>query len=100
MGAQPLVLSGLGLFPAELYPLWVPGTVPFTCLHSSLSGFPSGWVIKHLPANAGDVGSIPGSERCPGEGNGHPLQYSSWEIPWTEKPGGLQSRGSQESDTT
>ena len=29
-----------------------------------------------MPANAGDVGSIPGSERSPGEGNGNPLLYS------------------------
>ena len=28
-----------------------------------------------------------------GEGNGNPLQYSCLEIPWTEKPGGLQSVG-------
>ena len=30
-----------------------------------------------------------------GEGNGNPLQYSSWRIPWTEEPCGLQSMGSQ-----
>ena len=29
-----------------------------------------------------------------GEGNGTPLQYSSWKIPWTEEPGRLQSVGS------
>ena len=28
------------------------------------------------------------------EGNGNPLQYSAWEIPWTEEPGRLQSMGS------
>ena len=37
--------------------------------------------------------------RSPGEGNGNPLQHS-WRIPWTEESGGLQSMGSQESDTT
>ena len=31
--------------------------------------------VKTPPANAGDVGSIPGSGRSPGEGNGNPLQY-------------------------
>ena len=31
---------------------------------------------KESPAIAGDVGSIPGSRRCPGEGDGNPLQYS------------------------
>ena len=30
-----------------------------------------------------------------GEGNGNPLQYSCWRIPWTEEPGGLQSTGLQ-----
>ena len=41
--------------------------------------FPDGAVVKNLPANAGDTrdaGSIPGSGRCPGGGNGNPLQYS------------------------
>ena len=33
-------------------------------------------MVKKPPANAGDAGSIPGSERSPGEGNGNPLQYS------------------------
>ena len=43
----------------------------------------------------GDRGSIPGSGKSPGEGNGNPLQYSCLEIPWTEKPGRLQSMRSQ-----
>ena len=33
-------------------------------------------MIKNQPANAGDMGSILGSGRSPGEGNGNPLQYS------------------------
>ena len=44
-------------------------------------GFPGGSVVKNLPANAEDVGSIPGSRRSPGEGNGNPLQYSCLENP-------------------
>ena len=43
--------------------------------------FPSGSVLKNLLTKAGDVGSIPGSGRSPGEGNGNPLQYSCWENP-------------------
>ena len=39
-------------------------------------GFPHGTVVKNLPANAGDVGSIPGSGRSIGGGNENPLQYS------------------------
>ena len=38
--------------------------------------FPGGSVVKNLPAKARDMGSIPGSGRSPGEGNGNPLQYS------------------------
>ena len=33
-------------------------------------------MIENLPANAGDMGSIPELERSPGAGNGNPLQYS------------------------
>ena len=39
-------------------------------------GFPSDSVVKNLIASAGNVSSIPGSERFPGEGNGNPLQCS------------------------
>ena len=41
-----------------------------------MQGFPGGSVVKNLPANKGDVGSIPGSGISPGEGNGNPCQYS------------------------
>ena len=37
--------------------------------------------VKNLLTNAGDLGSIPGSGRSPGEGNGNPLQYSCLENP-------------------
>ena len=36
-------------------------------------------VLKNVPANAGDVGSIPGSGRSPRGGHGNPLQYSCLE---------------------
>ena len=57
--------------------------------------FPSGTDGKESACSAGDPGSIPGSGRSPGGGNGSPLQYSCWRIPWTEEPGGLQSMGSK-----
>ena len=38
--------------------------------------FPGGSVVKNPPANAEDMGLIPGSGRSPEEGNGNPLQYS------------------------
>ena len=55
-------------------------------------------MVKNLPAGGGDVGdmgSIPGSGRSPGESNGYPLQYSCLENPMAEEPGGLQSVGSK-----
>ena len=57
-------------------------------------------MVKNLPANAGNAGSIPGWGRSPGEGNGgiH-SSILSWEIPWTEEPDGLQSVGLQKSWT-
>ena len=38
-------------------------------------------IVRKLPANEGQPGSIAGSERSPGEGNGNPLQYSCLESP-------------------
>ena len=58
-------------------------------------GFPGGSVIKNLPANEGDMCSIPGWETSPGEGNGNHSSILVWEIPWTEEPDRLQSMGSQ-----
>ena len=57
-------------------------------------------VVKNPPANAGDtrnMGSISGSERCPGEGNDKPLQYSCLE---TSMDRGAWPWGLKESDTT
>ena len=50
--------------------------------------FSDGTVVKNLPAkagDAGDVGSIPGSGRSPGGGNGNPLQYSCLEYSMDRK---------------
>ena len=58
-------------------------------------GFPGGLDGKASACHAGDPGLIPGSGGSSGEGNGNPLQYTSQRIPWTEKPGGLQSMGLQ-----
>ena len=48
-------------------------------VNALVRGFPGGSVVKSPLANAGDVGSIPGSGRSPGEGNGNPLQCSGLE---------------------
>ena len=44
-------------------------------------GFPRSSVSKESACNAGDLGLIPGLERCLVEGNGNPLQYSCLEDP-------------------
>ena len=51
-------------------------------------------MIKNLPANAGDAGSIPGQEDPLEEEMATHSSILAWEIPWTEEPGGL-SMGSQ-----
>ena len=65
-----------------------------------LEDFPGGSYGKASVYNVGDPGSIPGSGRSPGEGNGNPLQYYCLGNPWTEEPGRLQSMGVAESDMT
>ena len=60
-------------------------------------GFPGGSDGKETACNAGDLGSIPGSGRPPGEGNGNPLQYPCLENPmdrgawWAAVPGVTKS---------
>ena len=46
-----------------------------------LMGLPGSSVVKNPPSNVGEIGSIPGFGRSPGEGNGNPLQYSCLENP-------------------
>ena len=46
-----------------------------------LQGFPVGSEVKVSASNVGDLGSIPGLGRFPGEGNGNPLQYSCLKNP-------------------
>ena len=59
--------------------------MPLTCPSRQIMmtvitmGFPGGSNNKESAYNAGDLGSVPGSGRSPGEGNGYPLQYSCLE---------------------
>ena len=65
------------LFPKEHWAQLLESKV---CLLLPLSkGFPDGAHGKESACNAGDLGSIPGLRRFPGEGNGYPLQYSCLE---------------------
>ena len=57
-------------------------------------------MVKNLPANAGDTGSILGSGSPQEKKMAPHSSILAWEIPWTEGPGRLQSMGSQEPDTT
>ena len=50
-------------------------------MFSPYINFPGGSVGRNLPANEGDMGSVPGSKRFPGKGNGNPLQYSCLKNP-------------------
>ena len=52
-----------------------------TILYLLYLGFPSGKLVKNMPANAGDPGSISGSGRSPGGGPGNPRQDSYLENP-------------------
>ena len=54
-------------------------------------------MIKNLPANTGDLGSILGQEDPLEKEMATHSSIHSWEIPWTEEPGGLQSMGLQKS---
>ena len=52
-------------------------------------------MVKNPPANTGNVGLIPGQEESLEQEMATQSSILAWEIPWTEKPGGLQSMGSQ-----
>ena len=52
----------------------------YTCIHSAPESS-GGLDGKEFACNVGDLGSIPESERSPGEGNGNPLQYSCLRNP-------------------
>ena len=66
-----------------------------------MGGLPGVPVVKSLPCNAGDTGSIPGSGRSPGEGNVNPLQYSCLGNPKGQEAGWATVHGvSKELDTS
>ena len=56
-------------------------SLPRSSLNDYMAVFPSGLEVKASACNVGDLGSIPGSGRPPGEGNGNLLQYSYLENP-------------------
>ena len=60
-----------------------------------LVGFPGSSDGKVSVCNAGDPSLIPVSGRSPGKEMATHSSTHTWKIPWTEKPGRLQSMGSQ-----
>ena len=63
-------------------------------------GFPAGSVVKNLPANTGDLSSIPGSEDTLEKEMTTHSSILAWEIPWTESQVGYSPWGGTELDTT
>ena len=57
-------------------------------------GFPGVSMVKNLPGNAKDAGSIPGLGRSPGGGHGNLLNILVGKVPWTEEPSRLLFIGS------
>ena len=82
------------------------GMVPFLVCRGAMlfqskdQCFPGGSAGKESTCNAGntgDVGSIPGSGRSPGEEMATHSSILAWKIPWTEEHGGLQPERSHKS---
>ena len=72
-----------------------------TLTYGLFLGFPSSSVVKNPPANSGDLGSSPGSERSPGQGNGNLLQYSYLVYPMDREDRQATVHGvTKELDTT
>ena len=62
-------------------------------------GFPGGSAGKESSCDVGDLGSIPGLGRSPGEGNGYNSRILASRIPWTEEPGWATVHGVTKSRT-
>ena len=73
----------------------MPGSA-YEEIFSLVLGFPCGSAGKESACNVGDLGSVPGLGKSPGEGKGYPLQYSSLENSMDYTVRG----GRKESDTT
>ena len=96
-------------FPAVLLPNTLPSKVSpikgtFKCTHTHTHthiymSFPGRSVVKNPPANAGDTGSIPGQNDPLEKERVIHCSILTWEIPWSEDPGRLQSMGSQQRQT-
>ena len=82
-------------------PSWLQATLLIQSYSNQDGSFPGDSIGKESTCSAGDLGSIPGSGRSPGEGNGYPLQYSCLENPmdrgawWATVHGAAKGRTQQ-----
>ena len=95
----------LGYYTAPIFRkkknMWSSFLQRFQVSSAPCQGFPGGSVVRNLPANAGDAGSIPGLGRSPGEGNDNPLQYFCLGNPMDREAwSGHSPWGQKEADTT
>ena len=74
--------------------------ISYPLQYSVFLGFPSGSDGKESACKAGDLDLIPGLEGPLKEGMATHSSILAWRIPWTQKPGELQSMGCKESDRT
>ena len=65
----------LPMFSSKSFIVWSLTYFEFLFVYGVREGFPGGSVVKNLPANTADVGSVPGAGSYPAEGNGYPPQY-------------------------
>ena len=82
--SRPRDQTWVSHIPGRRFNLWATREAQYDDLATPLLGMWASLVtqrVKHLACNAGDVGSIPGSGRSLGEGNGNPLHYSCLENP-------------------
>ena len=82
----------------KIFSQYKDGILGFLYVLNMKYGLPLWLSDKESACNTGDVGSISGLGSS-GEQNDNPLHILASEILWTEKPGGLQSMGSQKSRT-
>ena len=79
--SQPYMTTGKTIALTRLTFVGKAMSLLFNMQSRLVMGFPGGSEVKASASNAGDLGSIPGSGRSSGEGNGNPLQYSCLENP-------------------
>ena len=98
-GVSCHLTPGEGTCPSLILSLHTGETLlSLTCSFGSAT--PGGSEVKASSCNAGDLGSVLGSGRSPGEGNGKPLQYSAWRTHGRRSLVGCSPWGHKESDTT